>query len=122
MRFRILALTLMTLAVRPVGAGERLAVKVSPRMAFAPADLNVLTSIEHNDDNRTVEIIAESEQFYRSSELPLEGGLAPKALTSGSEISRSATTRFARSCAGRRDASSPFPQPSSASSAGGSDG
>lgn len=78
MRFRILALTLMTLAVRPVGAGERLAVKVSPRMAFAPADLNVLTSIEHNDDNRTVEIIAESEQFYRSSEFPLEGGLAPK--------------------------------------------
>jgi hypothetical protein len=46
-------------------------------MAFAPG-LNVLTSIEPNEDNRTVEIIAESDQFYRSSEVPLEGGLAPK--------------------------------------------
>jgi hypothetical protein len=79
MRFQIFALTLLSLAVSPVGAGERVAVRVSPRTAFAPADLTVLATIEANPENRVLEIIAESDEFYRSSEIPLEGELAAKA-------------------------------------------
>jgi hypothetical protein len=63
----------------PVGAGEpeRLAIRVSPAVAFAPANLVVRARIASDADNRTVEIIAESEDFYRSSELELEGDRAP---------------------------------------------
>ncbi len=95
MRTRILVLTLWSLAVTPVGAGDRVAVRVSPRMAFAPADLNVLATIEAHPDNRVMEIVAESDDFFRSSEIPLEGEHAAKAtfvrflgLPSGSYVIR----------------------------------
>jgi hypothetical protein len=73
MRVRTLVLAVGCLAVAPVGASDRVAVHASPRVAFAPADLNVMATIETSVDNRAIEIVAESEQFYRSSEIPLEG-------------------------------------------------
>ena len=79
MGIRILALTVLSLTVAPVRAGDRVAVRVSPRIAFAPADLTVLATLEAHPDNRVMEIVAESEDFYRSSEIPLEGELAAKA-------------------------------------------
>lgn len=78
MRTRILALTLMSLTVSSAGAGERVAVHVSPRVAFAPADLQVRATIEQHPDNRVMEIVAESDSFYRSSEIPLEGELSAR--------------------------------------------
>lgn len=78
MRIRILALAVLSLAVSPVGAGDRVAVRVSPRIAFAPADLTVLAKLEAHPDNRVMEVVAESEDFYRSSQIPLEGELAAK--------------------------------------------
>ena len=79
MRIRILLLAMLSLAVSPAGAGDRVAVRVSPRIAFAPADLTVLAKLERHPENRVMEIVAESEDFYRSSEIPLEGELAAKA-------------------------------------------
>ena len=66
--------------VTPLGAGspERLSMRVSPAVAFAPADLSVRATIEANDQNRTIEIIAESGDFYRSSEMSLNGEKAPR--------------------------------------------
>ena len=63
-----------------LGAGgpDRLTMRVSPLVAFAPADLSVRTTIEANDQNRSIQIIAESAEFYRSSEMPLDGGQAPR--------------------------------------------
>ena len=52
--------------------------KVSPEVAFAPADLVVRTSIEANPDNRALEVIIDSPDFYRSSLIELEGELAPR--------------------------------------------
>ena len=52
--------------------------RVSPAVAFAPADLSVRATIEANDQNRTIEIIAESGDFYRSSEMSLNGEKAPR--------------------------------------------
>jgi len=69
---------LMLLTTLPMGAGERITVKVSPAVAFAPANLVVRTMIEADQDNRAVEIVAESADFYRSSQIQLEGDKAPR--------------------------------------------
>ena len=69
---------LMLITTLPMGAGERITVKVSPAVAFAPANLIVRTMIEADQDNRAVEIVAESADFYRSSQIQLEGDKAPR--------------------------------------------
>jgi hypothetical protein len=69
----------MTLiATLPLGAGERMTIKVSPAVAFAPANLIVRTMIVADADNRAVEIIAESPDFYRSSRVQLDGDKAAR--------------------------------------------
>jgi hypothetical protein len=72
--FGILTLT----ATMPLGAGERLALKVSPAVSFAPANLVVRATVPVDADNRAIEIVAESEDFYRSSEIQLEGDRAAR--------------------------------------------
>ena len=61
----------------PLGAGESLAIKVSPAMALAPATLFVRARIEPHADNRSLEVVVDSEEFYRSSQVQLEGDQAP---------------------------------------------
>jgi hypothetical protein len=68
----------LMLAAAPGGASERLAMAVSPSFAFAPASLVVRTTVEANEDNRAIEIVADSGEFYRSSEIQLEGDRAPR--------------------------------------------
>jgi hypothetical protein len=65
----------------PLVAGERMIIKVSPAVAFAPANLIVRTMIEADARNRFVEIVAESSDFYRSSEIQLDGEHAPRTTT-----------------------------------------
>jgi hypothetical protein len=72
---------LMTSTTLPIGAGERITMKVSPAVAFAPANLVVRTTIQADADNRAVEIVAESPDFYRSSEIQLEGDRAARTTT-----------------------------------------
>jgi hypothetical protein len=60
------------------GAGDRLTMRVSPVVAFAPAYLVVQTRVEADVRNRSIEIIAESGEFYRSSEIQLDGEHAPR--------------------------------------------
>jgi len=71
----------MVITTLPAGAGERISVKVSPAVAFAPANLVVRAMIEADQDNRAVEIVAESADFYRSSQTELEGDKAPRTST-----------------------------------------
>jgi hypothetical protein len=66
------------LMAMPVGAGDRLTLKVSPAVSFAPANLVVRTMIEADKENRGMEIVAESADFYRSSEIELDGENAPR--------------------------------------------
>lgn len=70
--------TLMFTATLPLGAGEKMTLKVSPAVAFAPANLIVRATILADADNRAVEIIAESNDFYRSSMIELEGERAAR--------------------------------------------
>ena len=80
MKVRTLLCGILVAMAAPLGAGspERLSMRVSPAVAFAPADLSVRATIEANDQNRTIEIIAESGDFYRSSEMSLNGEKAPR--------------------------------------------
>ena len=72
---------LVLITTLPLGAGERMTLKVSPAVAFAPANLIVRAMILADADNRAVEIVAESPDFYRSSEIQLEWEKAPRVNT-----------------------------------------
>jgi hypothetical protein len=71
-------LFLVTSITTPLGAVEPIAMRVSPSVSFAPANLIVHAMVETSANNRAVLIEAESEDFYRSSELPLDGDRAPR--------------------------------------------
>jgi hypothetical protein len=78
---RVVLISLLTVtAALPLGAREKevMSLKVSPAVAFAPANLVVRATIENDAKNRAVEIVAESESFYRSSEIQLDGDRAPR--------------------------------------------
>jgi hypothetical protein len=66
------------LLTAPLGASERLTLRVTPAVSFAPANLIVRTMVEADPDNRAIAIVAESADFYRSSEIQLDGDRAPR--------------------------------------------
>ena len=72
----ICALALMTTAT--AGAKDNFSIRVSPAISFAPADLVIQARLEPDAGNRGIEVIAESGDFYRSSEIQLEGNRAPR--------------------------------------------
>ena len=55
--------------------------RVSPALSFAPANLVIRTTVQPDADNRAMEVIAESGDFYRSSAVQLEGDRAPRTAT-----------------------------------------
>jgi hypothetical protein len=69
----------LTLAMTPVvTANEPVTIRVSPAQSFAPADLLIHVSVEPRADNRTIEVVAVSDGYYRASTIPLDGDRAPK--------------------------------------------
>jgi hypothetical protein len=72
---------LALLATSPLDAGERLSVRVAPAIAFAPATLVVDAVAERDPANRVLQIQVESEDYYRSSRLQLDGDQAPRTTT-----------------------------------------
>lgn len=75
------ALGLLLLLTVPLRARDRLTIRVSPTISFAPANLIVRTTVVADEANRGIEIVAQSEDFYRSSEIPLDGDRAPRTTT-----------------------------------------
>ncbi len=78
MNVRVLLPALLLGFTLPAHAVDRVSLKVSPSVAFAPATLFVRATIDANHDNRALEIVAESDDFYRSSEIALDGEHAPR--------------------------------------------
>ena len=78
MLVRICVAAMFALISAAAGADEKISMQVSPSVAFAPANLSVRTTIASDADNRAIEIVAESTDFYRSSEMQLDGESAPK--------------------------------------------
>ena len=58
--------------------GEVLTLRVTPTHAVAPAFIRVIASVESHEDNRALEVVAESPDFFRSSRLGLNGARAPR--------------------------------------------
>jgi hypothetical protein len=78
MKVKALLLALVIAFTVPAYAGDRVSLRVSPAVGFAPANLFVRATIDANPENRSLEIIAESVEFYRSSEVTLDGDRAPR--------------------------------------------
>ena len=57
--------------------GQPLRLHVTPVMAAAPAFISVRAMVEASDDNRALEIVAQSSDFFRSSRIELDGRDAP---------------------------------------------
>jgi hypothetical protein len=72
-----LVAALLTVAF-PVDAGEWITMAVSPRQSIGPTNLTVRVRVEPNADNRTLDIVADSGEFYRSSQVQLEGERAAR--------------------------------------------
>ena len=68
---------LMIAASSITNAKEPVSIRVTPTIGFAPADLNVRISVQPDAGNRALEFVADSETFYRSSLVQLEGDRAP---------------------------------------------
>jgi len=71
----LFALTLPLTAA--LDAGQPLRMQVSPSIARAPADLVVRISLDADAGDRFLRVVAESADFYRSSEIPIDGDRAP---------------------------------------------
>ena len=59
-------------------AKDKISLRVTPAVSRAPAYVNVITQIERDPANRSLQITAESAEFYRSSTINLEGEQAPR--------------------------------------------
>jgi hypothetical protein len=57
--------------------GQPLILQVSPAVTPAPAFVRIRAVVEASDDNRSLEIVAQSSEFFRSSRIDLDGRNAP---------------------------------------------
>jgi hypothetical protein len=65
------------MAAKSIDAGERLSMVVTPARSSAPATVRVRIGIQPAAENRVLHVIADSGDFYRSSEIQLDGERAP---------------------------------------------
>jgi len=64
----------------PVSGGERMTMTVTPAQAHAPSPLRMRIRIEPSDENRLLTVTADSGEFFRSSDVQLEGARAPRTI------------------------------------------
>ena len=77
MRVPLMLFALVAATTISANGNEQLRIAVSPAQSFAPSNLNIRARLAPNADNRAIEVIAESGEFYRSSQISLEGENAP---------------------------------------------
>lgn len=78
---RTVALTVLAASLLASASGltahDKVSIRVTPSISRAPAFVRVIARIERDPGNRTLEITADSGEFYRSSRINLEGADAP---------------------------------------------
>ena len=67
----------LLLATTAVSTDDALRIQVSPAVSRAPAVLTIRVTVEPSADNRSLQVVAESATFYRSSEIVIDGTSAP---------------------------------------------
>ncbi len=80
-RFALAALGLVALLEAPTFANQPIAVRVTPHVALEPATLSIDLIVERNSDNRALQLSVESDNYYRSSLVQLDGDDAPRVTT-----------------------------------------
>ena len=78
-RVALAALTIigMFTASGTTGASEKLTLRVTPNVSSAPSTVIVKATVAKNANNRWLHIEADSGDFFRSSEVQLDGDRAP---------------------------------------------
>lgn len=77
MNLRAGILGLVIVSASPLTASEPVSIHVSPNVSFAPAAVRIRIKVEPDADNRVMEVVADSDAFYRSSTIQLDGDQAP---------------------------------------------
>ncbi len=62
----------------PVGGGQGIDLVVSPRLSRQPAVINIRVSVEPSTENRAIRVVAESPDYFRSSQVQLDGTSASR--------------------------------------------
>jgi hypothetical protein len=68
-------------ACSTVRANDYLDMVASPSKSMAPATIRVRLKVEPMTDNRVLDVVADSGEFYRLSEVSLDGASAPRTIT-----------------------------------------
>jgi len=75
--FRLLvgasAVACLAAATATVGAEPALSLRVTPRVAAAPATVSITVTVEPDEKNRVLVLEVDSDVYYRSSQVQLEG-------------------------------------------------
>jgi hypothetical protein len=80
MRVALILSAALSLTTISASGGEQVKVAVSPLVSFAPSNVRIQVRIVPSDENRALEVVAESGEFYRSSQIQLDGATAPAAM------------------------------------------
>jgi hypothetical protein len=80
MRFRDVILGSAIITILGVASGDatesRLRIEVSPRISSAPAAVTIRAIVKPDAANRGLQIVADSESYFRSSTISLDGANA----------------------------------------------
>ena len=63
----------LTLTGTRLSGDEPLRMQLSPAVSREPAVLTIRVTVEPADENRVLQVVAESSTFYRSSEVQIDG-------------------------------------------------
>ena len=78
MRWSRLWLFGLTLSTATLGAaGDAVSVRVNPTVSVAPTVLAIRVNVAPQSENRALEIVVDSDDFYRLSRVELDGDRAP---------------------------------------------
>lgn len=72
-----LGVSLLAAAV-PLAGDSPLALRVTPAVSRAPAFVRVHVTVATHEDNRALDVVADSPNYYRASRVPLEGEAAAR--------------------------------------------
>lgn len=81
MRVHLFACAVFLLSAVPINANNPLTMVVSPVRSFAPMNLTIRVQVEPDADNRALEVVTESGDYYRSSRIQLDGAEAPRTIS-----------------------------------------
>src|SRR5258708_2076046 len=70
----------MLLPALSVDGSEALHMRVYPMVSSAPASVNIYVGVSRRQENRLLRITAESPDFFRSSDVQLDGEASPRAM------------------------------------------